>query len=98
MTAAGKPEGVDSLLARPLAAATHWIVRRPGPVLAVSVIAAVVSLIYSAGWLGFRTSRLDLLNPDSAFNKLWIEYIEEFGDQDDAVVAIEGPSPETIAP
>jgi len=28
---------------------------------------------------------MDLLDPKSNYNQLWIEYIEEFGDEDDAV-------------
>ncbi|NDH93499.1 MAG: hypothetical protein EBZ13_02970 [Planctomycetia bacterium] len=35
-------------------------------------------------------SRVDLLDPNSEYNKLWIEYIREFGEDDDAVVVVEG--------
>ena len=48
--------------------------------------------------LGYRTSRLDLLNPKSDYNRLWIEYIEEFGDEDDAVVVVEGAGREQVVP
>jgi hypothetical protein len=37
-------------------------------------------------------SRVDLLNPKSDYNKLWIDYIREFGEDDDAVIVVEGES------
>jgi hopanoid biosynthesis associated RND transporter like protein HpnN len=43
---------------------------------------------YTATQLGFRTSRLDLINPNSEFNKRWIAFIEEFGDDDDLIVVL----------
>ena len=48
--------------------------------------------------LGYRTSRLDLLNPKSDYNSLWVEYINEFGEDDDAVVVVEGANREQIVP
>ncbi len=48
--------------------------------------------------LGYKSSRLDLLNPKSEYNRLWIEYINEFGDEDDAVLVVEGPGRDEIVP
>jgi hypothetical protein len=98
MSAEGKPQGESSLLARPLAWITRQIVRAPVPVVVVGVAAAVVALIVSASRLGFHTSRLDLLNPESSFNQLWIEYINEFGDADDVVVVVEGEGRQQVVP
>lgn len=45
-----------------------------------------------------KTSRLDLINPKSDFNKLWVDYIEDFGDNDDLIVVVQGNSQEIITP
>src|SRR5437762_4195311 len=49
-------------------------------------------------FMGFKTSRLDLLNPKHGFNKRWLAYIEEFGDHDDAVILVEGAGREQVGP
>ena len=35
-------------------------------------------------------SRLDLINPNSNFNKLWLNYIDEFGDHNEVIAVVEG--------
>jgi hypothetical protein len=81
-----------------LAWITRRVVRFPVPVLVVAVAAAVFAVVFSASRLAFRTSRLDLLNPDSMYNRLWIQYINEFGDADDVVVVVEGESRQQVVP
>ncbi|MFI4874693.1 MAG: MMPL family transporter, partial [Blastopirellula sp. JB062] len=44
------------------------------------------------------TSRLDLINPDSNYNQLWLEYLEQFGADDDVVVVVEGNAKEYVSP
>ncbi|NLY00357.1 MAG: MMPL family transporter [Rhodopirellula sp.] len=98
MSAEGTPRTEPSLLARPLAAITALVVRYPVTVVALAVLATVLSLFVAGTRLGFRTSRLDLLNPNSSFNQLWIDYINEFGDRDDVVIVVEGESREAVVP
>ena len=62
----------------------------PRGALAVGLGLAVVSLVLAGLGLGFRASRLDLLNPHSAYNQRWLAYLDEFGREDDAVLVIEG--------
>jgi len=47
--------------------------------------------------MGFRTSRLDLLNPQSSYNQLWLDYIDEFGDADEVVVVVRGRKPTEVS-
>ncbi|MEI6658851.1 MAG: MMPL family transporter, partial [Planctomycetota bacterium] len=47
---------------------------------------------------GYKVSRSDLVDPESEYNKLWIDYIREFGEDDDAVVVVEGDSREQVIP
>ena len=98
MSAEGMPQAEPSLLARPLVWITRLVVRFPVATVALAVAAALVALALSASRLGFRTSRLDLLNSDCSYNRLWIEYIDEFGDEDDVVVVVEGPNRELVVP
>ncbi|MBC8357244.1 MAG: MMPL family transporter [Planctomycetes bacterium] len=85
-----------SLLARPLAVVTRSVTKAPVLVLAVGLVLAVVGVGLAVFLLEFRTSRLDLLNPDSAFNRRWLAYLDEFGDVDDIVVVINGESQQAI--
>lgn len=88
----------NSLSARLFRGITASILRYPVAVLALAVGLALASLLLTGSQLGYRTSRLDLLNPNSDFNRLWIEYIKEFGEDDDAVVVVEGPGREEVVP
>ena len=41
---------------------------------------------------------LDLINPKSDYNRLWLEYIKEFGAEDDAVIVVEGKGRDEVVP
>jgi hypothetical protein len=98
MSAERTPQTEPSPLARPLAWLTRLVLRFPVATLALAVTAALVALALSGSRLGFRTSRLDLLNSESGYNRLWIDYIDEFGDEDDVVVVVEGANRELVVP
>ncbi|HUT13251.1 MAG TPA: MMPL family transporter [Thermoguttaceae bacterium] len=98
MTAERTPQAEPSLLARPLGWLTRLVLRYPIPTIALAVGAAVIALAISGARLGFRTSRLDLLSSDCSYNRLWIQYIEEFGDEDDVVIVVEGAGREQVVP
>ncbi len=98
MSAEGMPLAKESMLAAPLAAVVRCVLRYPVAVIAASVLLAVAAGAYSYAKLGYRTSRLDLLNPNTTHNRLWLEYLREFGNEDDAVVLVEGASRDQIAP
>jgi hopanoid biosynthesis associated RND transporter like protein HpnN len=61
-----------------------------------AVVTAAGAAAWSAGNLGYKVSRVDLLDPNSDYNKLWIDYIREFGEDDDAVIVVEGQSREQV--
>ena len=98
MSAEGKPPTESSLLAYPLGWVTRLVTRFAVPTVAVSIALALVALLLSATRLGFRTSRLDLIDSESNFNRLWVEYIDEFGDEDDVVVVVEGANRDEVVP
>ena len=98
MSAEWRPHAEPSLIAGPLAWLTRLAMRFPLPVIVGAVALAFLSLVLAGSRLGFRTSRLDLLNPECRHNQLWIDYIEEFGSQDDAVVVVEGENRDQVVP
>lgn len=98
MTAERNPTDDESLLSRPMVWLTALALRFPRVTIGGAVLLAVAATVLSAAKLGYRTNRLDLLNPKSDYNRLWLDYIEEFGDEDDAVVVVEGASREQVVP
>lgn len=98
MSAEGKPPAESSVLARPMAWILRGVLACPWLVVTAAVALAIVSGLYALQNLGYRTSRLDLLNPKSEPNRLWIEHLKEFGAEDDAVVVVEGTSEAQVAP
>lgn len=98
MSTDGHAEDKPPLLAEPMAWLTRRILQYPRFTLALAVLTAAAATVYSMAYLGYRTSRMDLLNPKSTYNRLWLDYIKEFGDEDDAVVVVEGPGREALVP
>jgi hopanoid biosynthesis associated RND transporter like protein HpnN len=84
------------LLARPLGALTRGVVMAPRSVLVTGLGLAALCIGLAVFGLEFRTSRLDLLNPNSAFNRRWLAYLDEFGNADDIVVVINGEDQQAI--
>ena len=90
------PHARPSLLGRGLVAWTRVCLRAPWAVLMLAILSAAASGVWTARSLGYKVSRVDLLDPKSEYNKLWIDYIAEFGEDEDAVVVVEGPSREAV--
>ena len=90
---AAHPSG---LLGRMLVGWTRICLRQPFAVVAIAVLSAVASGVWTSHHLGYKVSRSDLVDPESEYNKLWIDYIHEFGEDDDAVVVVEGDSRERV--
>jgi uncharacterized protein len=94
-----RPTGhASGLLGRGLVAWTLLCLWRPWVVVLVAVAAAVAAGLWTADSLGYKVSRTDLLDPESDYNKLWIDYSREFGEDDDAVIVVEGPSRGDVIP
>lgn len=82
---------------QPLVGLTRLVLRFPILTLVVGGALALGATLYSNYRLGFQTNRLDLVNPNSEFNRLWNDFVKEFGDQeDDVVVVVEGADPQKV--
>jgi len=95
-TDAPPPGHADSLLARALTAWNRFCLGQPWFVVLVALLSAIAAGTWTAANLGYKVSRVDLLDPESDYNKLWIDYIREFGEDDDAVIVVEGGSREQV--
>ena len=92
----GLPPPAAGMIGRALVAWTRICLRHPFAVVLLATLSAVAAGGWTARHLGYKVSRVDLLDPESDYNKLWIDYIREFGEDDDAVVVVEGPSREDV--
>ena len=92
------PRADYSLISYPLEWLTRAVVRFPIPTLVIACAAVGVSIWLTATQLGFRTSRAELLSPNSDYNRRWLDYTKEFGAKEDVVVVVEGESREQIVP
>ena len=103
MSAEGKPQtppssGAGSLVAQPLKLLTVLVARFPISVIVISALLVALSLTGAQLSLDFRTSRSDLLNPKSENNRRWVEFTQEFGEQDDVTVVVHGQDPKAVPP
>ncbi|HEV3117211.1 MAG TPA: MMPL family transporter, partial [Gemmataceae bacterium] len=78
------------LVPRLLASLVNGACTAPRTILAVSVLAAAVSLYAFNNFLEYRTQRSDLISPNKDYHKRWREYIAEFGSDDDIVLVVQG--------
>lgn len=75
---------------------TRFVIHHPLVVILLALILAGFGVWGTVNKLEFKTSRLDLINPNSEFNKRWLKYIESFGSEDDVVVIVEGKDAASI--
>ncbi len=85
-----------AFLAGPLARVTALAVLFPRLTLIMAVLSAVAAAWLGARGLGFKTARQDLVAPDSEAQRAWQAYVDEFGEEEDAVVVAEGRDPAAI--
>ncbi|MEN6407267.1 MAG: MMPL family transporter [Thermoguttaceae bacterium] len=92
------PQADPSWISYPLRWLTRAVARFPVLTLLIAVAAMAGSIWLTMTQLGFRTSRADLISPQSEYHHRWLEYTREFGEREDVVVVVEGKNRQTIAP
>jgi len=98
MSAQWMPKQDRSPVVRTLEWLTDLVTRFPVATLVLAGLTALASIALTVGKLQFRTSRAELLNPKSDFNRRWIEYTKHFGDKEDVVIVVEGAGPQQVIP
>jgi uncharacterized protein len=66
--------------------------QRPAVTVAIALLLAAVSVVYTAQVLTFKTSTRSLLPQDAGFVVRYAEYAKEFGELEDIVVVVEAGS------
>lgn len=59
-------------------------------VLCLAIAGALASIAYTACFLGFKTSRSDLIDPRDPTYQNWVRFTKDFGDDADIIVAVQG--------
>lgn len=86
-----------NLLEGSLALTTKFASRFPWFTLLLCVISAAACAIYTRDRLQLKTSRADLIDPNTEYHQRWMNYTREFGDvTEDMVVVVEADDKETI--
>ncbi len=80
----------------PLRSITRWGMRYPVAALLIAFFSAVACIGYALHDLGFKTKRADLIDPSADYHRRWISFTENFGDESDMIVVVEGDHPEKI--
>jgi hypothetical protein len=77
-----------------LNALANVVCGRPGLLIFLGVLLAIIAGIYTVHSLEFKTSRNDLIGRDSDYWRLYSAYAKEFHSEEDYVILVEGDQPE----
>ncbi|MEZ6060799.1 MAG: MMPL family transporter [Planctomycetaceae bacterium] len=88
-----KTDQRTGLLRRLLRSVVGFVARRPRLSLWMVMIPACAAVGLTVLELRLRTSRADLIDPDTEFSRAWTEYSEVFGSDSDFVVVAQTGSP-----
>src|SRR6185369_12698838 len=79
----------DSYFARSLAWVAGVVVRRPKLIVYSQVLLFALSVVYTVKFLDFDTNRDNLVGENEKYQKAFLEYKNEFPQQDDLAVVVE---------
>jgi hopanoid biosynthesis associated RND transporter like protein HpnN len=66
------------------------VCRFPRLVLILALLGCAFSLYAAGRFLQYHTERSDLVSPNKIYQQRWHQYLQEFGDDDDIVVVVQG--------
>lgn len=87
---ANRGQAQGSLLEEALRSTTRAVASAPKVTLLLVLFVTGVCVALTVCYLGFRTDRADLIDPNTPYQQRWISYTENFGSGSDIVVMIEG--------
>jgi hopanoid biosynthesis associated RND transporter like protein HpnN len=91
-------EGSASLIVRGLVEPLRLMLYFPRASLAIALLLGVLAGGLAVTQLGYKAGRSDLIATESDYNQLWLQFNQEFGEQDDALIVVEGTSRENVVP
>lgn len=84
------------VVGRCLAAVSALLARRPLVAIFVVTILCAASGTFSALNLKIKTDRADLIDPNTDYQRRWLNYTKNFGEVEDLVVVIESKDPDSV--
>ncbi len=91
-------DGSTSLMVRGLVEPLRLMLYFPRASVALALAFGAIAVVLSLTQLGYKSGRTDLISTNSDYNRLWLEFNQEFGEQDDALIVVEGASREQVVP
>ncbi|MBI2805075.1 MAG: MMPL family transporter [Planctomycetes bacterium] len=85
-----EPRDEPGLLSRSLAGAVCLVCAHPWIALGLTLLSCVICGQYTWNNLAYLTHRNDLISSKKDYLKRWHQYLEEFGDDDDMIVVVQG--------
>ncbi len=85
---ANRGQAQGSLLEEALRSTTRAVASAPKVTLLLVLFVTGVCVALTVCYLGFRTDRADLIDPNTPYQQRWISYTENFGSGSDIVVMI----------
>src|SRR5581483_2909259 len=91
----GPPAGKTPLVPRALAGLVLLVCRAPRLVLALTAVSLAVSVWLACTRLSYHTQRDEMISPKKEVQQRWRAYLQEFGQDDDMVVVVQGAGGES---
>lgn len=88
----------ETVLGRLLKGLVRLAIIQPKVTVALGALGIIASFYLCSTRLTYHTSRAALLDEREEFHQRWKKYVEEFGEQEDVVVVVQGESRDTIIP
>jgi hopanoid biosynthesis associated RND transporter like protein HpnN len=96
MSAEGMPP--ETVLGRILKRLVGLAILRPKLTVALGLLGIAASLYLCGTRLVYHTSRAALLDQREEYHQRWMKYVEEFGEEEDVVVVVQGDSRDDLVP
>jgi predicted RND superfamily exporter protein len=85
-----------SLLDEALRSTTRAVASAPKVTLLLLLVVTGACVALTACFLGFKTDRADLIDPNAPYQKRWLAYTQNFGAGSDIVVVVESQDPASV--
>ncbi|VTR98152.1 MMPL family transporter [Tuwongella immobilis] len=96
MTACNPTSSSTNWLERVLERTIRWVIAHPRFVIVGATLLLIASLFLAATQLEYHTQRNDLMSSHKDYQQRWNTYLQEFGDDDDLVILLEGQSSQLL--
>lgn len=96
MEAGSGDRSSSGALPRLLESLTNSVSQRPGATLWIVGLLTLLCVAITGRFLEFKTNRADLIDPNTEFHQRWLNYTEQFGDEADVVIVVQGADELTI--